>query len=139
MHGILTLAASSGGSDVLSIIGFIAIPLFLALCTGVFALNKGLLRFTQFMTRSEATSRSVADSNIEIRDKLAETNTQLQEFADKTNIRLGDHDRMLAVLNYVLGRNGNIAERTVAQADQMSATTAEAVRQDRENGTAAGA
>jgi hypothetical protein len=107
VNDILALAAT-GGTTLSDVLIFAGVPILLSLVAGVWAVFKGLLRFTQFMVRSEATSRSIADSNVEIRDKLDETNTQLTDFAEKTNSRLGAHDQALAVLNYVLGRSAEL-------------------------------
>jgi hypothetical protein len=129
---ILALAAS-GGTSIADVLIFAGVPILIAVVAGVWALVKGLLRFTQFMAHSETTSRSVADSNIEIRDKIEETNNQLAVFAKETNTRLGAHDQALAVLNFVLNRNGDIAARVAAQADQHATDTTERIRQEKED------
>lgn len=114
VHDILILAASSGSSNIINFIGYIAIPIFLALVAGVWAVIKGGLRAVQFMARSEAAQRSIADSNVEIRDKVQETNDRLTAtnerlttFAEQTNERLNDHDQDLAVLKYAANSNGS--------------------------------
>lgn len=110
VHELFMAVAASGGSTTIEILGYVGIPLFLALVGGCWAGVKGLMRFTQFMARSESAQRSIADSNVEIRDKINEANEHMNAFAEKTNKRLGEHDQAIAVLNYVVSHNGNIPD-----------------------------
>ena len=105
MHGIimveaLHLAASPDtGTSVVEIIAWIGIPLFLAICGAIFGIVKLIIRFAQYMTKSETAQSEIAKTNVEIRDILT-------SYMAKTDTHLGVIDQDIAVLKYKTSANG---------------------------------
>jgi hypothetical protein len=105
MHGTITLAshvvaASSNNSfNLIDVIAWICVPLFIFLAGVIYGVIKGAIRFAQHMTRSEKTQESIAATNTDIRDSM-------NSFMEKTNTHLNIHDQEIAVLNWRSGLNG---------------------------------
>lgn len=80
------------GTSGVQIIGWIGIPLGLAIVAAIVAGIKGAIRFAQYMVRTEESQGRTAVSNESIEKKL-------DDHIAKTDRRLGDVEREVAVLN----------------------------------------
>jgi hypothetical protein len=86
----------------IAVIGYIVIPLSLALLGALVAAFRISIGLGKYMMRSEEAQTRTADSNQKIAD-------QLEKYMERTDKRLNEHDEQLAVLNYVLKEKENHA------------------------------
>jgi hypothetical protein len=106
---LINLAYSSppGGSDDssawINIVGYVVVPVLLAFIGATWALIKGGMRLTKYMTRTEATQSSIATTNSEIRDTLHTFIDKTDDHFARTEAHLAQHDQDIAVIYAVNG------------------------------------
>jgi hypothetical protein len=101
-HDLHAAVADSGSS--LELVAWIVVPVAIFIVGVVTAAIRGAIRFAQYMTRSENSQSSVAQTNKEISDRLSGFVDHTEKRFDGIDRHLGIHDQQIAVLDF---QNGN--------------------------------